>query len=55
MIEWSKCAVFVVLTGYVFAFYGFNAVARCEMEQHSFQQRARTVVAELAATNGCGF
>jgi hypothetical protein len=51
----SAGALLVVLAGYIVVFYGFNAVVKCEVGQYSFQQRARTVMAELASTNGCGF
>lgn len=48
-------AILCVLAAYVIVSYSFNAVVRCEVYIYRFQHQARTVLAELASTNACGF
>lgn len=48
-------AILCILAVYLIVFYGFNAVVRCEVDTYHFQHQARTIMAELASANACGF
>lgn len=48
-------AIVFALMACLAAVYGFNAVARCEVEVHGILDKDRSAMSKIALSNACGF
>ena len=53
-IVFCASAILFALAAYIIAFYGFNAVVKCELRSSLFLRQTQTVITEIALTSGCG-
>ena len=48
-------AILLAIMAYITASYGFDAVAKCEVDTYSGLGQSRTVMSQIAWSGACGF
>lgn len=48
-------AILLAIMAYIAASYGFDAVAKCEVNSYAVLGQSRTVMSRIASSSVCGF
>jgi len=48
-------AILLAIMAYIAASYGFDAVAKCEVNTYSVLGQSRTLMSQIASSSTCGF